>query len=63
MKVDAGKPRQLKKQSAWYYLPFGREDYVSLCKQVSAADVGTVFLVKIPARKLLRELLAIGIKP
>jgi len=61
-KIDAGRPRQLTNQQAWYYLPFDNEQYISICKQVGSVDASVV-MVKISARKLLRELLAIGLKP
>ena len=61
MKVKAGNPRQLRKQGAWYYLPYGTDKTVSVyCEAKDGINLTTV---KIPAQKLLRELIAIGVKP
>jgi hypothetical protein len=54
MKVDARKPRHLRKQDAWYYLPYGNGHCVSVYQRGKALS-----RIRIPARKLLRELKAV----
>lgn len=55
MKVDVLKPRQLTKQRAWYYLPFGKEQFIEVHQLVEAGQAR----IRIPAKKLLAELLAV----
>ena len=49
MKINANKPRQLRKQKAWYYLPSRNVPWLII--------VGPKDVIHIPARKLLKELL------
>ena len=63
MKVNAHKPRQLRKQNAWYYLPLGREKYVTVYQYNPVKRSQGAIIIKLNAQKLLRELLTIGIKP
>lgn len=50
--IHFGMPRQLKKQDAWYYLPFGGDKTVHVFKVAGSES----FNVRISAKKLLREL-------
>ena len=61
MKVKAGNPRKLHKQGAWYYLPCGADKDVSVYCEVKGGQ--TLVQVRMSAKKLLRELIAIGVKP
>jgi len=62
LKVDAAKPRQLNNQNAWYYLPYACEKNIEIYRSANSwVNNGPVATIN--ARKLLRELLAVGVKP
>lgn len=65
MKVNPHKSRQVTKYGAWYYLPIGREKTIEIHKDTRLLGTDRAYkhiVIRIPARKLLRELLALGIK-
>lgn len=63
-KVDVTNPRRLEKQDAWYYLPWNNDPCVEVYRQVRDVN-GNPYTtsIRISAKKLLRELIAAGVKP
>lgn len=52
MKVNARMPRSLKRQNAWYYLPYKEEKFLEIHQDLPTAHV----VIRLPAKKLLKEL-------
>jgi len=59
MKVDVLAARHLRKCGAWYFLP--RLDQRE--KNIEIYQAKSYKAIRIPAKKLLRELIAVGVKP